>query len=215
MDLHLDLDVKTKRLLRMALALLVVACSAVSDSRTKTMKPNAPPPATPAKTASSPTPVSPASPASPDKPAASAKPASPASPDKPAASAKPASPASPDDQVRNATDCKRKSGTLVAVFGIYQQVAVGQLPNAKPDGHAAVRLSDGTLVHLQPPWQNSAIRSAEELSEYDGQPVVAQGILLSRCPPPPDGRAYAIVTCLFMDIVLLDQSTYDLLHGPR
>jgi uncharacterized Zn-binding protein involved in type VI secretion len=200
MDLHLDLDVKTKRLLRMALALLVVACSAVSDSRTKTMKPNAPPPATPAKTASSPTPVSPASPASPDKPAASAK---------------PASPASPDDQVRNATDCKRKSGTLVAVFGIYQQVAVGQLPNAKPDGHAAVRLSDGTLVHLQPPWQNSAIRSAEELSEYDGQPVVAQGILLSRCPPPPDGRAYAIVTCLFMDIVLLDQSTYDLLHGPR
>jgi len=44
MDLHLDLDVKTKRLLRMALALLVVACSAVSDSRTKTMKPNAPPP---------------------------------------------------------------------------------------------------------------------------------------------------------------------------
>lgn len=122
--------------------------------------------------------------------------------------------ASPDDQVRNTTDCISKNGSMVEVFGTYQKVAMGKAPDAEPDGHAAVRLDDGTLIHLQPPWQVTAVRSPDELSKFDGQRVVAKGILLAECPPPPDGRAYAKVPCLFSEIVLLEQSTYDLLHGP-
>lgn len=102
---------------------------------------------------------------------------------------------------------------MVEVFGRYERVADGKAPDAAPVGHAAVRLADGTLIHLQPPWHSDAVRPAEEQKELDGKEVVAKGVLFAECPPPPDGRAYSKVPYLYSEIVIMDRSTYDLLHG--
>lgn len=122
-------------------------------------------------------------------------------------------PAPEDRTVRTAVDRERKNGTMVEVFGTYQQVAGGQGPDAQPKGHAAVRLDDGTLVWLQPPWHPDAIRPAEEVAKYDGRAVVAKGLLFAECPPPPDGRAYAKVPCLASSILVMDRRTYDALQS--
>jgi hypothetical protein len=119
---------------------------------------------------------------------------------------------SPGAEVHNAADRDAKAGDLVEVFGTYEQVAVGKAPDAPLDGHAAVRLDDGTLVHLQPPWDPKAIRPAEELARYAGKAVVVKGIVVPECPPPPDGGAYAKVPCLMMDIVIMERGTYDALE---
>lgn len=116
---------------------------------------------------------------------------------------------SPAAEVHNAADRDAKSGDMVEVFGTYEQVPGGKDPGAPNDGHAAVRLDDGSLVHLQPPWHADAIRSADELAKYTGKQVVLKGILAKECPPPPDGRAYAKVPCMMMDIVIIDRRTYD------
>lgn len=120
---------------------------------------------------------------------------------------------SPDDQVRTAADRDHKSGNMVEVFGTYQQIADGKAPDAHHLGHVAVRLEDGTLIHLQPPWHADAVRSPDEIAKFEGREVVAKGILFAECPPPPDGRAYPKVPCLYSEIVLVDRRTYDLLHG--
>lgn len=120
---------------------------------------------------------------------------------------------SPGDEVRTAADRDQKTGKMVEVFGRYERVADGKAPDATPRDHAAVRLEDGTLIHLQPPWHPNAVRSAEEQEKYADQEIVAQGILLAECPPPPDGRAFAKVPCLYLDIVITDRRTHDLLRG--
>lgn len=117
-----------------------------------------------------------------------------------------------DAEVRNAADRDAKTGDMVEVFGTYQQVAVGKAPDARLDGHAAVRLADDSLIHLQPPWHPSAVRPADELAKFTDKPVVVKGILMKECPPPPDGRAYAKVPCMMLDIVIMDRGTYDALE---
>ena len=120
---------------------------------------------------------------------------------------------SPDAEVRNAADRDAKNGEMVELFGTYEQVSVGKAPDAPLDGHAAVRLEDGSLVHLQPPWHPDSVRSAEELAKYSDKPVVAKGLLVTECPPPPDNRAYMKVPCLMMGIVVMDRGTYDALKS--
>jgi hypothetical protein len=120
-----------------------------------------------------------------------------------------------DNTVKSAADRDAKNGAIVEVFGTYQQVAGGKRPDAPLDGHAAVRLDDGTLIWLEPPWHPDAIRSPEEIAQYDGQAVVVKGLLFAECPPPPDVRAYAKVPCLAMGIVVIDRRTYDVLHGAE
>lgn len=124
-----------------------------------------------------------------------------------------APPLSPDVEVRTAADRDAKSGDMVEVFGTYQHVAGGKAPDATPDRHAAVRLDDGTLIWLEPPWHTDAIRPAEEIARYEGKRVVAKGVLLAECPPPPDGRAYAKVACLTAAILIMDRRTYDALKS--
>ncbi|MBZ0237399.1 MAG: hypothetical protein K8M05_34090 [Deltaproteobacteria bacterium] len=119
---------------------------------------------------------------------------------------------SPDGEVRTAADRDARSGTMVEVFGTYEEAASGKAPDAPKDGHAAVRLDDGSLVHLQPPWHPDAVRPADELARYAGKPVVVKGILFKQCPPPPDGRAYARVPCMVMDIVIMHRRAYDALQ---
>jgi hypothetical protein len=120
---------------------------------------------------------------------------------------------SPRDEVRTAVDRDRKTGGMVEVFGRYERIADGKAPGSALLGHAAVRLADETLIHLQPPWHPDAVRSSEEQAQHDGKEVVAKGILFAACPPPPDGRAYPKVPCLYSEIVIVDRRTYDLLHG--
>jgi hypothetical protein len=119
----------------------------------------------------------------------------------------------PDAEVRTASDRDHKAGRMVEVFGTYEPIADGKAPGAAHVGHAAVRLEDGTLIHLQPPWHPNAVRSAEELASFSGRAVVAKGMLFAACPPPPDGRAYPKVPCLFSEIVVMERRTYDALHS--
>jgi hypothetical protein len=117
------------------------------------------------------------------------------------------------DAVKTATDRDHKNGSLVEVFGTYQVVADGKDPGTAATDHVAIKLSDGTLIHLQPPWHPDAARPADERAKLGGKAVVAKGLLFAECPPPSDGRAYAKVSCLYSEIVLLERTTYDLLHG--
>jgi hypothetical protein len=121
----------------------------------------------------------------------------------------------PDTAVRSAADRDAKNGTMVEVFGTYQQVAADKAPDAKPRGHAAVRLADDSLVYLHPPWHPEAIRTAEEIAKYDGKSVVVKGLLFAECPPPPDGRAYAKVPCLASGLVIIDRRAYDALQSGQ
>ncbi len=118
----------------------------------------------------------------------------------------------PDAEVRTAADRDHKNGNMVEVFGTYEQIADGKSPDARHLGHVAVRLDDDSLIHLQPPWHPDAVRPTDELAKFDGRPVVAKGILFAECPPPPDGRAYPKVPCLYSEIVLVDRRTYDALR---
>lgn len=120
---------------------------------------------------------------------------------------------SPDVEVRTAADRDAKSGEMVEVFGTYEHVSGGKAPDAAPDGHAAVRLDDGTQIWLQPPWQADAIRPADEITRYAGKAVVAKGLLMAECPPPPDGRAYAKVPCLTAAIIVMERRAYDALKS--
>jgi hypothetical protein len=117
------------------------------------------------------------------------------------------------DAVNTAADRDHKTGTLVEVFGTYRLVADGKDADALATDHAAIALGDGTLIRLQPPWHPDAARPADERAKLVGHAVVAKGLLFAECPPPPDGRAYARVSCLYSEIVLLERTTYDLLHG--
>lgn len=124
--------------------------------------------------------------------------------------ADPPKPAPASDAVTTAADRDRKSGTMVEVFGTY--VLAEDKDQGTATGHAAVRLADGTLSHLAPPWHDEAIRPEAE-RKLVGQAVVAKGLLFAECPPPPDGRAYARVACLHLGLKVLERSTYDFLHG--
>jgi hypothetical protein len=115
-------------------------------------------------------------------------------------------------QVHNAADRDAKNGTIVEIFGTYTEIPAGKDADAPLDGHAAVKLADGSLIFLGPPWHPEAIRPADERA-LAGQPVVAKGILFTECPPPPDGRAYAKVACLYEGLVVYDRRTYDFMHG--
>jgi hypothetical protein len=121
--------------------------------------------------------------------------------------------ATEDTAVRNAAELDAKNGTMVEVFGRYEQVAGGKRPDAPLDGHAAVRLADDTLIWLEPPWHPAAIRAPEELAKFEGKEVVAKGLLFAECPPPPDHRAYAKVSCLGAGPIVMERATYDLLNG--
>jgi|GEM_PF-2237856 hypothetical protein len=119
---------------------------------------------------------------------------------------------SPGDEVRTAADRDAKSGQMVAVFGIYTEVAGGKAVDAPLDGHAAITLGDGTRIALAPPWHADAIRPADE-RKLAGQEVVAKGLLFAECPPPPNGGAYQKSACLERGLTVIDRATFDFLTG--
>lgn len=115
---------------------------------------------------------------------------------------------SPGNQVHHTADRDAKDGELVEVFGIYTAVAGGKAEGAEPDGHAAITLADGSMISLAPPWRDDAIRPERE-QKFVGKEVVAKGLLLVQCPPPPDNRAYRMGPCLAEGVSVMARSTYD------
>ena len=115
---------------------------------------------------------------------------------------------SPGDQVHHTADRDAKDGELVEVFGTYTAVAGGKAEDAAPSGHAAITLADGSTINLAPPWRDDAIRPERE-QKFIGKEVVAKGLLMVRCPPPPDGRAYRTGPCLAEGVSVMARSTYD------
>jgi hypothetical protein len=91
-------------------------------------------------------------------------------------------------------DIQRLSGSRVLLVGTYQQVdmRMRQKPPPVYRGHVALKLSDGTLVLLEPGWSKAAIRSPEERERYDGKRVEVTGIIHARSPEPPEPAAHTI-----------------------
>jgi hypothetical protein len=94
---------------------------------------------------------------------------------------------------------------------------LGALDQASPQANclAALRLEDGTLVHLQPTWQVEALRSVEELQKFRDKSVVVTGLLAPEMPAPPSNIAYIKGPCLFGTVSILDRSTWNSLQGGK
>jgi hypothetical protein len=91
-------------------------------------------------------------------------------------------------------DIQTFSGQRARVVGTYRQVdmRMRQKPPPRYVGHAAVELSDGTRVLLEPGWSQAAIRSAEERALYDGKRVEVTGVIHQRSPSPPEPAAHVV-----------------------
>jgi len=91
-------------------------------------------------------------------------------------------------------DIQKLSGSRVRVVGTYHQVDMRMRPKPPPRyvGHAAVRLSDGTQVLLEPAWSKAALRGSEERTLYDGKRVEVTGVIHERSPSPPEPAAHPI-----------------------
>jgi hypothetical protein len=99
---------------------------------------------------------------------------------------------------RTMAEFETKDGRLVLVHGIYHALAVQQNPKqtATPKDHAAVRMSDGTEILLEPNWSEKARRSESERAQFEGVDVVAEGVAHVQSPKPPEEIAYVLGPCL-------------------
>lgn len=123
-------------------------------------------------------------------------------------------------EIHSKEDLKANTQQPAQVFGKYEWItpkkeAVSDAETPPDHCQAAVRLEDGTMIYLQPTWEPSAARPADELTSYRNQEVVITGTVLLECPPPPDNRAYAKGPCLTGPISIADRSTWDALQGGK
>ena len=94
----------------------------------------------------------------------------------------------PDPQlpiVRDHEGILKHKGQEVRVVGIYTDVIVKMSrygEKLKPEGHVAVKLSDGTMVLLFAPGDPDAIRSKRERRKLRRKQVVVQGIIYPYVP---------------------------------
>jgi hypothetical protein len=95
-------------------------------------------------------------------------------------------------------DIQSQSGRRVILVGIYHEVdlRMRQKPPPQYAGHAAIKLSDGTDVLLEPGWSAAAIRSPEERARYGGRRVEVTGTIHPQAPPPAEPVAYVMGPCL-------------------
>jgi len=90
--------------------------------------------------------------------------------------------------IERSADIQGHDGERVVVIGIYGQldVRMRQKPPPQYKGHAAITMSDGNLVLLEPIWSDDSIRSEEERAGWDGKKVKVTGTLYVRGPEPPE-----------------------------
>lgn len=95
-------------------------------------------------------------------------------------------------------DVQALDGRRAIVIGTYVQVDVRQRPKPPPvrRGHAAIQLSDSTLVLLEPVWKKEAVRPAEEISQWEGRKVRVRGFLHRVAPEAPDPVANLLWPCV-------------------
>ena len=95
------------------------------------------------------------------------------------------------------SDIDRHADRRVEVRGVYTPLALGRRADrVEPPAHVAVRLIDGTLVLLEPPWHYAARRAATERSNHDGRPVRVVGTLRSTVPEEFVGAQTPLLPCL-------------------
>ena len=113
--------------------------------------------------------------------------------------------------VETATDLDAHVGKTALVRGTYVELDIRKAQAGPPvyAGHAAVRLSDGTLVVLGTP---GPARSQKERDELRDQAVVAEGFVNALCPS--DGGATLELPCLFPLLTVVTPEVYELLNGP-
>lgn len=89
------------------------------------------------------------------------------------------------------------AGTLVRIVGKYKQVDVRYI-NVPPiyEGHVKVVLDDGTGIFFYPPWHSKAIRTSEEIAQFENKRVVVVGKILPKIPPYPHYAASIVAPCL-------------------
>jgi hypothetical protein len=101
-------------------------------------------------------------------------------------------------QCASLQDLEHHDGTDAAVIGTYEQLDLRQRPRGAPvhDGHAGIRLDDGTLVLLGPAWSPDAKRPRAELDGLTGREVTVRGTVHTRCSDPPEPIATIIGPCI-------------------
>jgi len=86
----------------------------------------------------------------------------------------------------------------VRMVGIYVEydARMKQDKPAQPSGHAAIRLSDNTLVTLFPTWHKDARRPVAEIQQFKDKQVEVVGIVFASAPPDPQGGASLQIPCI-------------------
>ena len=124
---------------------------------------------------------------------------------------------SPKGEIHNLKDLQFNKTFPCHIFGIYVWVDPRKDPDPEipPENYqAAIQLEDGTLVHLQPTWEPSAIRSEAELIKYHQKEVVVfANFVLSKAPPSPGGTAYMTGPCMFGPISISSRKAWDRMNG--
>lgn len=87
--------------------------------------------------------------------------------------------------VRTTADVTRLAGQRVYVEGIYEQEDVRMMQVNPPTlfaGHVVLVLNDGCRVFVNPPAEPAALRSEQEIANFEHRPARALGVILPRIP---------------------------------
>lgn len=89
----------------------------------------------------------------------------------------------------------------VQLAGTYVELDARMKAESPPryDGHAAIRLADGTLVTLFPTWHRDARRPIAEIQQLKDKQVEVAGMVFAEAPASPRGGASLNAPCI-MDI---------------
>jgi hypothetical protein len=103
-----------------------------------------------------------------------------------------------DDNIMKQSIDAGTVGTLVRVIGKYRQVDVRYIQDPPPEykGHVLIVLDDGGKIFFYPPWHSKAIRSSDEIAQFENKRVVVVGKILRRLPSYPRGSASIVAPCL-------------------
>ena len=103
--------------------------------------------------------------------------------------------------ISSGSEISAHDGKKVVLKGTYTQIEVRKRhprDERPPEytGHVAITLDDGEQVFLEPTWADASIRSEDERSRFDGQPVEVTGTLHSQQPEPEIPVAMPMGPCI-------------------
>ncbi|MFL9453057.1 MULTISPECIES: hypothetical protein [Nostocales] len=103
-----------------------------------------------------------------------------------------------DDNIMKQSIDAGTVGIPVRVIGKYRQVDVRyrQTPPPQYKGHVLIVLDDGGKIFFYPPWHSKAIRSSNEIAQFENKRVVVVGKILPIMPPYPRDAASIVAPCV-------------------